>query len=414
MQARTYVLQIVAKFRMPQVKLTDAFLRKKEPPSGIAIEYWDQALPGFGVRFNPSGRKAFMCMTRVKGKQRRFAVGSYPALSLAEARNKARQVCESASAGIDPRERQALEDAAREAEHRRAMRIQLTTFGGIVDLFLEEHAKGLRSYEQLRRMVENELRPLWADSPMEEISRVEIKALLQRIAKRAPTMANRYHALISKVFNWALEEELIDKSPMVRLRKLTPERQRERVLSYDEIGRLWPAFEGLGYPYGPLFQFMLLTAQRRSECGGLRWSEIDLKAKEWRLPPERTKSGKGHLIPLSKLALKIIKSIPQDSPFVFTTTGDRPVNGYSKPKRAVSEASGVTDWTLHDLRRTAATHMRGLGADRLTISKILNHAESGITGIYDRHAYDKEKRIALEKWSKQMPSRTRRNGMTEM
>ena len=201
-----------------------------------------------------------------------------------------------------------------------------------------------------------------------------------------------------------MREDLLDVSPSVGI---TPEAEtsRDRLLSDDEIRAVWKAFETEGYPYGPLFKLMLVTAQRRGEVAGIRRCEIEGDA--WRLPGARTKGGAGHLVPLSSLALEIICSLPYIGDHLFTSgrrldadgkNSDKPVIAFRKAKARCDLMSRVENWRLHDLRRTAATNMRRLGTDRLTVSKVLNHAESGITQVYDRYGADAEKRDALELW----------------
>jgi integrase len=218
-------------------------------------------------------------------------------------------------------------------------------------------------------------------------------------ARTAPIMANRLLSLITKIFNWALKEELIESSPAMQIDRPGKETERERSLSADEIKTVWAAFGKLGYPFGPLFKMLLVTGQRRGEIAGMKWSEIN--GEGWRLPGERTKNGKGHLVPLSSLAREILKDIPQIGELVFRSRTDTPLQGWNKPvKRLLCEP--IEPWRLHDLRRTFATHLRSLGVDRLVVSKLLNHAEAGITHIYDRYSADPEKSAAVERWANRL------------
>ena len=137
----------------------------------------------------------------------------------------------------------------------------------------------------------------------------------------------------------------------------------------------------------------------------MQWADLDLDAKVWTLPAERVKSGRSHQVPLSPLALDILHGLPRFSgPYVFTTTsGERPVSGFSKTKRRLNGFVGVADWRMHDLRRTAASGMAKLGTPVNVLSKVLNHvsagAHGGVTAIYNRYAYEDEKRQALDAWA---------------
>ena len=377
---------------MARIKLTDKVLSKKPPSSDIRqVEFWDTMLPGFGVRIGHGGRRAFMMMTRVDGRQRRYTVGTYPAMSLADAREQARKIMRDAAKGIDPKERDAR--ARQEAE-----RARRRTFGAVAEEFMEDHAKHLRTRDELQRMLNRNLLPTWASMPISHITRSDVRELIREKTHTSPIAANRVLALVRKIFNWALDEDIITASPAVRL-KAHPENERERVLNEEEIRDFWRACEQMGHPFGPLFRLLLVTAQRRSETSEIRWS--DIQDNDWLLPGERTKTGRGHLVPLSSLALEILQDVPETGAYVFSSgmRGDNPVSGWSKAKRRCNELSGIADWRLHDLRRTVATGMRSLGIDRLIVSKVLNHAEAGITRVYDRYAADPEKRHAMAAWA---------------
>lgn len=382
---------------MPRHKLSDALLRGSKLGSGGGqVDYWDTLTPGFGVRVSYGGRKSFIVMTRVEGKLRRFTLKpAYPALSLAEARAQAAKIIKDAQRGLDP--------SAIEAEERRkAIAQRRHTFGAVAADFMQDHAKNLRTRGEMQRKINVELVPHWGDRPMGSITRAEVKALLREKARVSPVAANRLLALVSKIFTWALDEEIIGASPAARLPRHCKERERERSLTADEIRVLWPAFDKLGYPFGHVFKFLLVTGQRRGEVADMKWSEID--GDGWRLPGARAKSSQGHLVPLSSLACEILRDIPRMGDHVFVAYRDKPLQGWSKAKSRVDALCPeiVELWRIHDLRRTTATHMRSLGVDRLVVSKVLNHAESGITRVYDRYAADPEKATAMERWANRL------------
>lgn len=148
---------------------------------------------------------------------------------------------------------------------------------------------------------------------------------------------------------------------------------------------------------------LLATGQRRGEMAHMRWSEIDLDNKIWVIPTERSKNGKPHVVPLSAYALALLNEIPRflDCDFVFTTTRRSPISGFSKALRRLWAATDATDWRLHDLRRTAASGMARASVPPHVVEKVLNHISgtiSGVAAVYNRYAYDPEKRDALETW----------------
>jgi integrase len=375
---------------MPRHKLTDAFIRNVKPPSAGQVEYWDALTPGFGIRVSYGGRKAFQAMTRINGKLHRFSLGFYPRSSLADARAQAEQVLRDAARGISPKDREAEEQKQAQAE-------RLNSFRAVAAEFMEDHAKNLRTRYEVQRMINADLLPAWGDRPIGDISRADIKALLREKASTAPIAANRLLSLISKIFTWALDEEIIGASPAVRLKRPSEEHERERSLSAEEIKILWPAFTALGYPFGHALKFLLVTGQRRGEVAGMKWSEIN--GGGWTLPGSRSKSKQGHRVPLSSLALDVLRESPRVGEYVFTARGGR-IDGWDAAKQRL--AAPIAPWRIHDLRRTFATHLRSLGVDRLVVSKLLNHAEAGITRIYDRYALDAERDAAMEKWAQRL------------
>jgi integrase len=165
-------------------------------------------------------------------------------------------------------------------------------------------------------------------------------------------------------------------------------------LSADEIRLVWNSFDKLGYPWGPLFKMLIISGQRCGEVGGMKWSEITDDG--WHVPNERAKSGRGHLIPLSSLAREILDEVPEIGELVFRTR----LGSWSWAKERVD--AKIPHWRLHDLRRTFATQLRSLGVDRVVVSKLLNHAEAGVTKIYDRYAADPEKAAAMDRWANRL------------
>ena len=195
------------------------------------------------------------------------------------------------------------------------------------------------------------------------------------------------------------------------------EAPRDRDLSDSEIKAIWPAFGAAGYPFGPMMEILLLTGQRRTEVATMRWVDLDLEAAVWNLPAASTKALRSHSVPLPNTAVEILGALPRfKGPYVFSTTGgQRPVSGYSKAKlrielelnKTLTKTGGepLTNWQIHDLRRTAASGMAKLGVPIDHIGRVLNHAPRGITAtVYDKHSYMPEKRRALDLWCAHLAS----------
>jgi integrase len=368
---------------MSTQRLTDKMLRGLKPAASGQIDVWDELLLGFGVRVGTTGRKSFFVGTRINGRYKRITLKPpYDLLSLADARVKAKAIMSDAHAGIGPELRKKREEKG--------------TFGAVAKSFMQDYAKNHRTRDEMQRIIDRYLAE-WHERQISEITRGEIKELLRVKARTAPVMANRIKALVSKIFTWALKEEIIEASPALSLDPpggSEKDRERTRTLSADEIRLVWNSFDKLGYPWGPLFKMLIITGQRCGEVGGMKWSEIADDG--WHVPSERAKSGRGHLVPLSSLARAILVDVPQIGELVFRTR----LGSWSWAKERVD--AKIPHWRLHDLRRTFATHMRSLGVDRLVVSKLLNHSEAGVTHIYDRYSADAEKAAAMERWANRL------------
>jgi integrase len=399
---------------MPKTRLTVAAVERLRPPEAGQIEYFDTHLPAFGLRISYSGTKAWFVTTRVDGKLTRITLGRHPALTLAEARDKAREVIEQAKAGTDPRQVQAEARRQKEKERR-------TTFGGIAELFMERHvARNLRqnTAREYRRVLQGRDTQDWQVRPISSLTKADILDLLHRIeARGSPAAANRALAYLSKFFNWCIEQDHLTANPTARVRALTSTRSRERVLTPEELVWIWKGLDSWTSPFATLFKILLLTGQRRGEVGGMRWDELrDLETDRavWELPASRTKNRQVHLVPLVPEVPSILSELPRIGPLVFTSRSTRSISGFSKAKatlderittcRAAAGLASLPGWTLHDLRRTMVTLMNErLGVAPHVVEAVVNHisgpAKRGVAGVYNRALYFDERRRAFRSWT---------------
>jgi integrase len=285
---------------------------------------------------------------------------------------------------------------------------QAPTVAWLAEEYIEKYAKrNKRSWKEDQRIIQHDILPAWGRLKAQDIKRKDVIALLESILERgSPIQANRTRALISRMFNWALERDLVSTNPAHQVRAVAPENQRDRVLSEEEIRTVWRAFDQQDALVGTIFKLRLLTAQRGGEVESMAWADIDLDGGWWTIPSGIAKNKLSHRVPLSKAAMDLLlalKPISGDSPWVFPSpkVKGQHIANIQKAADRIKEASGV-NFVPHDLRRTAASHMTGMGISRLVVSKLLNHVESGITRVYDRHSYDAEKRQALDAWSEKL------------
>lgn len=395
----------------------------------------DALVPGLYLVVQPSGKKSWAVRYRIMGKPQKFTLGGYPALPLAKARESARSTLEEVARGQDPgaakKERRLAEQDGGDARF---------LLENIVTRYLDRYAKKRtreRSWKETKRLIEVEVIPDRSESKnknaptlrgrdIRTLRRQDIKALLDAIVDRGVEItANRTLAALRKLLNWAVEQDIIETSPAEGIKALAEERGRDRILSDSELASIFAQADQLGHPFGSIVKLLALTAQRRSEVAGMTWAELDLDAAVWTIPADRAKNGRAHAVPLSEPVVALLRATPRvqsKEGFVFTTTGKTAVSGLSKAKaridaglleqaRTAAEDSGADPdevlplprWTLHDLRRTAATGMARLRHPIAVIERVLNHTSGvfrGIVGVYQLHEFAEEKRAALDDWAR--------------
>jgi integrase len=393
---------------MARQTLTDRFIHSRKPaPAGRRDEYLDSIVPGLALRVTDRGHKSFVLVTRYPSNPKnptRRALGEVGAITLDQARQKARGWLELIGKGIDPK----AEEARRRAE---AQRRQVNTFDAVATEFLERHASGLKKSDEAKRIIEGEFIKRWGARPITDILPEEVAGAIRAIVKRgAPYQAHNALGYVRRLYNWAIgtHEFGIQASPVEHLKPkdLIGKREaRERTLSNDELRAAWRAAEEMGYPYGPVFRLLILTGQREREVAEMSWPEIELEKRLWTIPARRMKGDRAHEVPLSPTAVALIKSLPQwnGGDFLFSTTGGaKPINGFSKSKARIDRLSGVSGWVIHDLRRTVRTHLSALPVEDLVRELVIAHARPGLHKVYDLHAYQEEKRRCLELWEKRL------------
>ena len=299
-----------------------------------------------------------------------MTLGTYPAMSLAEAREAWRVAKASVDRGEDPATEKAV-----------ARRREPDTVRSVAEDFVAKYARPRnRTADEVARMFALHLYPKLGARPIETVTRRDILDVLDGIEEKASgARANRVLANVRRMFSWAVERGILEASPVANVRAPGQEKPRDRVLTDDEVTAFVRACEGMGEPFGPLFRLLLLTGQRREEVAALPWAELDLAGAVWHLPAARTKNKRASDVPLSAQAVAILEGLMRRSPLAFPAafsrdghTEPRPLSGFGRAKerldaamlaelrKAAPEAT-LPDWRLHDLRRTAASGMARLG-----------------------------------------------------
>lgn len=381
---------------------TDTKIKSMKPTTSRRI-VWEDGETCLGIRISPTGRRSFIFMYRFEERARMMTVGLYPKMSLATARVKIAKAKKNLTEGIDPGK--ILIQS--KVEDRSAPTIRI-----LVDEYIEKWAKPRkRSWKEDERILYKDVVPIWGRRKAKDITRREMVALLDSIADRgAKIQANRTLAVIRKMFNFALSRSILETSPCVAIVAPAKENRRDRVLSEEEINLFWNGLKKAGISEGIklALKLQLVTVQRKGEIAGAEWKEFQLNEGWWTIPAEKAKNGIPNRVPLSHLALEIlrqVKELSRESKWLFPSPrAGKHITGPSIDHAVRNNQAdfGVDHFTPHDLRRTGASMMTSLSISRLTVSKILNHVDGGVTAIYDRHSYDEEKRQALDTWSRKL------------
>jgi integrase len=358
------------------------------------IEQNDPATPGLNLRVAPSGRATWTWMGRdVDGRVRRFRLGHYPTIGIAEARRKARNLAEQVRSGADP-----IRDARARRNGAKAQ-IRGDTLGTLLALYGRQQAAGVKSWAgqmepQIKRVFRSHL-----DKPLRELTLGGLQMTVDGHAK--PKSASFGVRCLMTVLRWAsaagrqyVTRDLLDLKPSAS------KPHRNRVLSRDELARMLPALRADPAPCAAGLKLMLLTACRRGEATAARWRDVDLAAGIWTLP--QTKNGTQHVIPLPRQAIDLLRSLrPIDADpaaLVFASRAGQALGGWEGATQRIQSASGTDSWHRHDLRRTAATTMGMLGTIPDIIEAALNHAtiHSPLAMAYNRSRYRPEVATALQ------------------
>jgi len=372
-----------------------------EDISGIAKQQTDFhhiSERGLGLRVSYGGRKTYYARYRFEGRQRRATIGHHPECSLEDARRLCRAMLADIDKGVDP--------AAERLKRRRASRSLI--FKDIAAEYIERRAKPhKKSWRQTEATLTRYFYSSWGNLSMTSIDKGMVRdALDDIVARGTPSAANQAYACLRALFSWAVDQDRLVVSPCTGLRMPAKENPRSRVLSAKEIAELWAAADIVGEPFGPIVKLLFLTGQRRTEVAGICRSELDIPEALWTLPHWRTKSSRSHMVPLGPRAIAVLHGIPNSGELLFPARGaaTNSVSGFSKWKRRLDELSGVSDWVLHDIRRTVATNLARLGTSLHIIRKIQNHADAipGVARVYNQYSYLPETRNALLLWEDEL------------
>jgi integrase len=381
---------------------------------------WDGRLSGFGVKVTRGGAKVFIYQYRMGGrgaKVRRFTIGKYGKFTVEQARKKAEMLALDVANGVDPQQEKIAS---------RVKAVDLA-FDAYVTLFTEKclELEWQATYKYASSLLTHYAVPILRSKPLPEITRRDVRQVIDQIVDKTATSSNLF-SVLRRMFSWAVDREDLKLSPIEGMRPPPKPASRDRVLSDEELVLVWRGADTLGYPFGAMVQLLILTGARREEVAAMDWYELGRDVRAWALPAARAKNSQRSENVLSEPAIGILDNIAARlqlkdawprAGFVFSTTGTTSISGYSRAKRRldrkiaeIANAEGKRQpepWRLHDLRRTLATGLQRLGVRLEVTEAVLNHvsgSRSGIVGVYQRHNWKDEKRVALEAWARHVGS----------
>ncbi len=358
---------------------------RKEIPDGV--------VPGLYLVVQPSGKKSWALRTRIAGRPVKITLGKVSIdFGPASARKAARKKIEAIQDGEDPRSKRSTEPVSLPG-----------TVGELCDRYVKQYLrKQVRRWKAAEGEIENHIRPRLGYLRLDQIERVHVREMLAAIAPDYPVAANRALQRLRAVFNWAIENDLASRNPTLGIKRPTRETPVSRTLSDNDLAAIWESCVALRYPGCELVRFLILSGQRRDDVRLMHWREIDMARGDWVIPAERYKSRRAHLIPLTNAMHEILDAMPfrDNGGYILSPSGGKkPYGNVIRPKAALERATGVTGWTLHDLRRTMRTGLSRLGIRPDISERVIGHSVGGSLGqVYDTHEFRAEKLAALEAW----------------
>jgi integrase len=378
-----------------RLRLTPVTVAKRQP-GPIRYEVSDSA-SSLRLVVHPSGKKSYVVRYRRKsdGKPRKYTLPGFP--PLAEARKLGAEVMLDVANGGDPAaSKRAARTAAKQTRER-------DIFDQLVPTYIAQYAM-VRTREASWRSTQgvfaNNILPKWGARSVHDVRRRDVIDLVSEIADSRPVAANRALAALSRFYRWLVDREIVEANICTGISKPTAEVARDRVLTDDEIRRLLLALDAIGGPYAACIKFLLYTGLRRTEAGGLKWSEVADGALS--IPAARMKGRKPHILPLSAQAIALIEAQPRIGEYVFGREAPL-ISHFARLMPELRTRMGDTPhFTLHDLRRSAASGMARIGVPVVVVEKILAHTGgtlAGVVGVYQRHSFLPEMASALQKWA---------------
>jgi integrase len=380
--------------------LTDRYLQTVKAPAIGRLVVTDKTVRCLTIRI--SGVRSFVVRYRLPRQgQRDVTIGTYPEITLAEARQRARDIIAAAKRGIDIIAEERRVDAERRKEEATAQLVR-----DLVADYVRHIQPHLRRWHTIEGILNKHVVPVLGDRPAKSVRRADIVELLDAMQGRGlRQIVNRTKSALGALFTFALERQRVEDSPMIGVRPRPVETERSRVLRDAELRALWRALEEMPDPGRTFVKVLMLTAARRDEIRGMRWSEVDDQG-VWLLPASRNKGGRDFELGLSRQVLDLLAGLPRviapgsmEAVFVFTINGVNPWSRHQWFKGELDARSGVVGWRWHDLRRTVRSRLSELRIPFEIAERAINHTVPKLERTYNRHSFFVEKKEAMQLWA---------------
>jgi integrase len=433
---------VAAKRKTPKINFKDSYIKALKPPLAVIVDgkktypredYRDTEVKGLLLRVSANGAKTWALRYSLNGKQSRLTIGTYPDITLAQARAQALAARIEIGNKNDPAAIKAAQKKAGKAadtadKRARAAMIaaasmhegfEPSSFGAIA----LDHIDLVQSQNRYRKSFEATVRrhllPSLGLMPIGDIAPRDIDAVLDELVLADfPAAANNVYAISRVIFNWAVSRDYLAKSPLAGRKPPAKMVSRDHYLTEAEIIAFWEAAADIGGPFGNFYKVALLTGQRRNEVAGMEWAELDFDKGIWTIPAWRMKKDRKHIVPLAPFTIRILKAMDKkkvNKKYVFAIKADaKPIQGWSVSKRQIDGLMELNlkrdygpdmelqPWRIHDCRRSCATYLAQMGTPLHITAAILNHApagQQGVTATYNRHSYTNERRRAMLTWA---------------
>jgi integrase len=384
---------------------------KNIKPGADRREIADEVVTGLYLVIQTSGVKSWAVRYRFAGRTTKLTLGRYPAIELPAARDRARAALEALDKGDDPAapKRQGETDDAPEAMAKAPGKLTRQTivrdvWAGYLASHLEAEA-GASSVTTYKRVFKNHVAPSIGEREIGSIVKADARPIVDQALARGKAARNQTLAVLSAFFNWCVDDDLLDASPVHRIKK-SKTYERDRFLEDHEIRTfllgcdLLDAEQTSAVQFGAMFKMLLLTGARRCEVSRMKRKEVDFTSRIWTIPATRSKNRKSHRVYLADSVVRILKGLPRikDCEYFFSANGTKPASGFSKAKTRLDERATLAHYTIHDLRRSFTTGIGNLGISDAIADRCINHVAPKLQRTYNLAKYAKEMQAAWIKW----------------